>query len=106
MTQRLKGLVKSENWKDIYGVQTHEVAAKIKNDCIDILVELTGHMAGNRLDVMATKPTPVTATWIGYPNTTGLPTIDYRFTDGIVDPLNLTQKYSEELIRLPGPFLS
>lgn len=77
----------------------------IRADGIDILVELTGHTAGNRLDVMALKPAPISCTWIGYPQTTGLPTIDYRFTDSIVDPLDTKQKYSEELIRLPGPFL-
>jgi len=82
-----------------------ECAELIRRDRIDILVELTGHTAGNRLDVMAHKPSPVQATWIGYPNTTGLPTIDYRFTDEIVDPSDTKQEYVENLIRFPGPFL-
>jgi predicted O-linked N-acetylglucosamine transferase (SPINDLY family) len=77
----------------------------IRRDKIDILIELTGHTAGNRLDVMAIRPAPIAVTWIGYPNSTGLPTIDYRFTDAIVDPPETKQRYSETLVRLPGPFL-
>lgn len=50
----------------------------IYEDEVDILVELTGHTAGNRLDVAAMKPAPIQVTYIGYPNTTGLKTIDYR----------------------------
>jgi protein O-GlcNAc transferase len=82
-----------------------EVAELIRRDKIDILVELTGHTAGNRLDVMALQPAPVGVTWIGYPNTTGLPTIQYRFTDSLVDPPDTKQKFSESLVRLGGPFL-
>ena len=63
-----------------------QAAEMIRADGIDILVELTGHTAGNRLDVMALKPAPIGMTWIGYPNTTGLPTIDYRITDDLVRP--------------------
>ncbi|ELR15334.1 udpn-acetylglucosamine--peptide n-acetylglucosaminyltransferase spindly, putative [Acanthamoeba castellanii str. Neff] len=77
----------------------------IMADEIDILVDLTGHTAGNRLDVMALKPAPVQVTYIGYPNTTGLPTIDYRFADAVTDPLDSQQRYVEELVRLPHCFL-
>ena len=71
----------------------------IQNDRIDILIELTGHTAGNRLDVMAHRPAPIQVTWIGYPNTTGLSTIDYRLTDDVADPVETKQQYVEELIR-------
>ena len=54
---------------------------------------------------MALKPAPVQVTWIGYPNSTGLPTIDYRLTDGVVDPEDTEQQHSEELVRLPSCFL-
>jgi len=66
-------------WRNIYGMKAEEVARLVREDEVDILVELTGHTAGNRLDVMALKPAPIQVTWIGYPNTTGLQTIDYRF---------------------------
>lgn len=92
-------------WRAVHDKSTKEVCEMIREDGIDILVELTGHTAGNRLDVLALKPAPVQVTWIGYPNTTGLPTIDYRFSDAIVDPPDTPQKYSETIVRLPGPFL-
>ena len=94
-----------DTWRSIHDKNSKEVAEMVRRDRIDILIELTGHTAGNRLDVMALHPAPVQMTWIGYPNTTGLPAIDYRITDSIVDPPNTTQKYTEMLLRLPGPFL-
>ena len=94
-----------DTWRSIHDKTSKEVAEMVRRDRIDILIELTGHTAGNRLDVMALHPAPVQMTWIGYPNTTGLPAIDYRITDSIVDPPNTTQKYTETLLRLPGPFL-
>jgi len=95
----------SDSWRPIHDKTTKEVADLIKRDRIDILIECTGHTAGNRLDVCALKPAPIQITWIGYPNTTGLPAIDYRLTDSIVDPYNTTQLFTETLIRFNGPFL-
>lgn len=106
-TQRFKDTVlkKGGAWREAYGIDERKVASMVREDKIDILVELTGHTANNRLGVMACRPAPVQATWIGYPNTTGLSTIDYRFTDVLADPPTTTQKHAEELIRLPGCFL-
>jgi hypothetical protein len=102
-TQHLQNLAHA--WHAVHDQTAKQVAAQIRRDRIDILVELTGHTAGNRLDVLALKPSPIQVTWIGYPNTSGLKSIDYRFTDEIVDPIDTQQQYSEELIRLKGPFL-
>ena len=102
-TERLKLL--AGQWRQIHGMKTSEVCDLIRDDGIDILVDLAGHTAGNRLDVMAMKPAPILATWIGYPNTSGLPAIDYRLTDSLADPVDTEQLYTEELVRLPGPFL-
>ncbi|CEM06443.1 unnamed protein product [Vitrella brassicaformis CCMP3155] len=102
-TQMFKQLVPV--WRTIMGMGEYDVAKLIYEDQIDILVELTGHTANNRLDVMAWKPAPVQITWIGYPNTTGLPSIDYRITDSIVDPPSTNQPYVEQLLRLPKCFL-
>lgn len=102
-TQRFKSL--ASTWKSVYGLSAHQVATMIAEDRIDILVELSGHSAANRLDVMALKPAPIQVTYIGYPNTTGLKQIDYRFADEITDPLDTKQQYTEKLIRLPKCFL-
>uniref|UniRef100_A0A6B2KYC6 Probable UDP-N-acetylglucosamine--peptide N-acetylglucosaminyltransferase SPINDLY n=1 Tax=Arcella intermedia TaxID=1963864 RepID=A0A6B2KYC6_9EUKA len=102
-TEKFQGYV--DKWRKVDGVNSCKVAEWIREDGIDILIELAGHTAGNRLDVMAHKPAPIQITWIGYPNTTGLKTIDYRFTDETADPVNTVQKFSEKLIRLPNCFL-
>lgn len=106
-TLRLKDTVSKKGgvWRDIYGIDEKVVASLAREDRVDILVELTGHTANNKLGVLACRPAPVQATWIGYPNTTGLPAIDYRFTDALADPQTTRQKHVEELVRLPGSFL-
>lgn len=104
-TELFKTMVPEGCWRKIVGQTAHEVANMIREDRIDILVELAGHTANNRLDVIALKPAPVQITYIGYNNTTGLGAVDYRITDAVVDPLDTEQPFSEELIRLPGCFL-
>ncbi|KAJ6300230.1 hypothetical protein OIU76_021099 [Salix suchowensis] len=102
---REKVLKKGGIWRDIYGIDEKKVAIMVREDKVDILVELTGHTANNKLGMMACRPAPVQVTWIGYPNTTGLPAIDYRITDSFTDPPDTKQKHVEELIRLPECFL-
>jgi len=95
----------AHEWRSVVGLSAQQSAQMIRNDKIDILVELAGHTSGNRLDIMAMKAAPLQVTWIGYPNTTGLSTIDFRFTDRLVDDFETQQKYTEKLVRLPGCFL-
>eukprot|EP00906_Rhabdomonas_costata_P010485 RCo014713 len=104
-TARFKEL--ADEWHDILGKPAGEVCELVQQVGVDILVDLTGHTSGNRLDVFARKPAPVQVTWIGYPNTTGLPSVDYRFTDSVADPVDRTpaEHYSERLVRLDPCFL-
>lgn len=92
-------------WCDIIDMSDSELSARIQQDGIDILVDLSGHTANNRLLLFARKPAPIQVTWLGYPNTTGLSTIDYRITDSYADPVDITDRYyTEQLIRLPESF--
>ena len=102
-TKRLRGL--ADQWRVIVGLRDGEVAKLIRSDGIDILVDLSGHTSGNRLKVFAHKPAPVQVTYLGYPNTTGLSSIDYRITDAMADPPELEAFYTEKSVRLPGCFL-
>lgn len=91
----------ADHWVNCARMSDEQLVERIRVDGIDILVDLSGHTAHNRLLVFARKPAPVQATWIGYPST-GLTAMDYRITDAYMDPPGLTECYhSEELIRLP-----
>ena len=89
-------------WREVAGLSDADLAAMIRRDRIDILVELTGHMGNNRLLVYARKPAPVQVAYPGYPNTTGLKTIDYCLTDADRDPPGVSERfYTERLVRMP-----
>lgn len=94
------------HWRDITSKDDDAVAEAIRDDEIDILVDLTGHTDDHRLLVFARRPAPVQVTWIGYPNTTGLRAMDYRITDGYADPPGSTEHlHRERLLRLPEIYL-
>jgi protein O-GlcNAc transferase len=124
VTSRLQRLV--PNWRWTCNLTDPELAQRILEDEIDILVDLAGHTRHTRLGVFARKPAPVQATWLGYLNTTGLTAMDYRITDDVLDPPDVSEVRSatydvkratsniehrtsnfsrydtEELLRLPG----
>ena len=100
-TERLKKL--ADAWRPIMGVSDDQAARMIESDRIDVLVDLGGHTAGNRMLAFARRPAPLQLTLFGYPNTTGLSAIDYRVTDSISDPPEATDRHdAEQHLRLPG----
>lgn len=101
ITARLKSY--HYHWRDVASYTDEALCDKIRDDGIDILVEISGHTQNNRLLVMARKPAPVQISWIGYPNTTGLSVIDYKITDAYFDPPGgfADAINSEKLIRMP-----
>jgi predicted O-linked N-acetylglucosamine transferase (SPINDLY family) len=102
VTTRLKS--HAEHWRDTAGLGDSALVEAIRSDRIDVLVDLAGHTAGNRLGVFARRAAPAQFTWLGYPNTTGLAAMDYRITDGVADPAGTERWHSERLLRLRGPF--
>lgn len=89
-------------WRQTVGLSDAQLAELILRDHIDILVDLTMHMEGSRLLAFARRPAPVQVTYLAYPGTTGLETIDYRLTDPHLDPPVCDEScYSERLVRLP-----
>jgi protein O-GlcNAc transferase len=96
---------RADQWRDVAAVGDQELADTIAGDGIDVLVDLSLHIAGNRLPVFARKPAPVQFTFAGYPGTTGLDTIDCRITDPYLDPPGDDDRsYAEESVRLPETF--
>ena len=83
-TERVKR--SADVWCEVAGLGDQDLAERIRADQIDILVDLTQHMADHRLLMFARKPAPVQVAWLGYPASTGLPAVDYRFTDRFMEP--------------------
>jgi predicted O-linked N-acetylglucosamine transferase (SPINDLY family) len=102
VTQRMQRL--AQGWRFTCGMSDAQLADVIRADRIDILVDLAGHTANSRLTVFAQRPAPVQVAYLGYPNTTGLPAIDYRLTDTVADPPGSPHQYTEELVHLAEGF--
>ena len=96
-----------EQWRNVSTLADDAMANLIRADQIDVLIDLSGHTAGNRLPVFARKPAPLQASWMGYPGTTGLQAMDYFFSDKKILPAGeFDHLFLEKIVRLPisAPF--
>jgi len=103
VTHRLQKL--SHTWHNIHSKKNDEVIELILHDEIDILVDLAGHAGNKRISLFLNRLAPVQLTYMGYPNTTGISTMDYRLTDVWADPEGMDRYYTETLYRLKDGFL-
>ena len=104
VSERLRAA--ADRWRSIHGLDDESVGERVRADRIDILIDLAGHTAGNRMSLFARRAAPVQMTYLGYPNTTGLDSVDWRITDAWADPPGTTESlHSEELLRVAGGFL-
>lgn len=97
-----KGGSYGHTWREIGMLDDAQLAERVLEDAIDVLVDLSGHTRGTRLLAFARKPAPVQMTFLGYPNTTGMRAMDYRLTDAYADPPGASaSRYREKLLRMP-----
>ena len=98
-SRRLQG--HAELWRRVASYSDDELEGLVREDRIDILVDLSGHTGGNRLPVFARRAAPVQVSWFAYMNTTGLASMDYRITDAWFAPPGDERYYTETLFRIP-----
>jgi predicted O-linked N-acetylglucosamine transferase (SPINDLY family) len=91
-------------WRDVRTLDDVALADAIRADHIDILVDLTMHMAKGRPLTFARRPAPIQVAWLAYPGTTGIDAMDFRISDSRLDPPGFDSHYSERTIRLPDSF--
>lgn len=95
-----------DHWRSTLVLTDEQVIEQIKQDRIDILIDLAGHTDDNRLPIFFSKPAPIQASYLGYFATTGIPTIDYWITDHHLHPLDTEEKTSETIWRLPRCYVA
>lgn len=103
LTERIKSHV--DQWTSIYGSTDQAAASLIYKQQIDILFDLSGHTAFNRIGVFSYKPSPIQVSWLGYFATTGLPEMDYLLGDPWVTPESENSHFTEKILRMPQTYL-
>ncbi|MBH5389275.1 O-linked N-acetylglucosamine transferase, SPINDLY family protein [Bradyrhizobium diversitatis] len=98
-TSEFQGI--ADRWRDASQWTDERLAAQIRADRVDILIDLSGHTRGNRLGVFARKPAPIQVHGWGHGTGTGLPTIDYLFSDPVAIPAAVRHLFAETVVDLP-----
>ena len=91
----------ADRFIDVRGMSDAQAAQRMRDDGVDLLLDLQGHTQGHRQGILARRPAPVQAAFLGYPGTTGADFIDYLVGDPLVTPLELASHYSEQIAQLP-----
>jgi predicted O-linked N-acetylglucosamine transferase (SPINDLY family)/uncharacterized protein HemY len=105
VTERLVGY--ADHWRHCVGLSDQAIAERIREDRIDILVDLAGHTGNSRLQVFALKPAPVQVSWwMGFAFGTGLPQVDYFLADDQMLPTGCESSFAESLWRMPAPAIA
>jgi predicted O-linked N-acetylglucosamine transferase (SPINDLY family) len=103
LTHRLQAA--ATQWRDVIGMSDQRLAEQVREDRIDILFDLAGHTAHNRLLVFARKPATIQVTWAGYVGTTGLKAMDYLLADHYEIPPGAERHYQERVLRMPEGYV-
>jgi protein O-GlcNAc transferase len=103
VSERIKACCRG--WHPVMSLSDEEFAQQVREDSIDILIDLSGHTAHNRLPMFAWKPAPVQATWLGYLGTTGVTAIDYLIADEWTLPESEERNFTEKIWRLPESYV-
>ena len=104
LTARIRAI--TDQWHDVAGRPDDRIEALIRQDQVDILIDLSGHTNGNRLGMIAREPAPLIVKWVGgLVNTTGLDAIDYLISDSVETPSGCDAHYLEKLIRMPDDYI-
>lgn len=103
MTAELRAA--ADGWRDVSSLNDRALVDAIRADGLDVLIELSGHTANGPLAALKRRAAPVQAAYLGYPNTTGLATIDWRIVDAVTDPIGAEKYHTERLVRLERSFV-
>ncbi len=105
LSKAFRESVGDDHWRWTCKLSDTELFDRIREDKIDLFVDLAGHTTGNRMKVFAMRAAPVQVSWLGYPHSTAVPTMDYRISDNIVEPEGESEQWStEKIVRLPNGF--
>lgn len=103
LSAQLRGTVEAKGgrWREVAGLDDASLAKQIRDDGIDILIDLTGHTASSRIAMFAFRPCPVQISWLGYYATTGSPAVDFVILDPWHAPPGTERQFTETILRLP-----
>jgi predicted O-linked N-acetylglucosamine transferase (SPINDLY family) len=93
-----------DHYRDVTHLDDAAVAQRMRDDALDIVVDLKGHTRDSRFEILARRPAPVQVAYLGYPATTGADFVDYVVGDPVVTPLAHADRYSEHIAQMPHSY--